>query len=404
MRRIYLDHNGTTRVDPDVLEEMLPYLGERFGNPSSIHHFGQQARRALDRARRQVADLIGAEPAEIVFTSGGTEANNQAIRGVIELDGTDRRHVVTTAVEHQAVLEPCRFLEERGISVTYLPVDEHGMVAPESVAAAIRGDTALVSVMLANNEVGTIQPVREMAAITRERGVLLHTDAVQAAGKIPVDVRELGVDLLTLSGHKMHGPKGAGALYVRRGTILAPLVHGGAHERHMRAGTENVPSIVGLGKACEMAGRAMEADGSRMAALRDRLQQGLLESIPLVQVNGHPEQRLPNTLNMSFLATEGETLMMSLDLMGIAVSTGSACGSSSHEPSHVLAAMGRSAGQAHSSLRISLGRHSTPEEVDTTIEALVEVVARLRETSPTHAGLPGSPSATDLSRAKSAVG
>jgi len=385
MRRIYLDHNATTALHPDVLAEILPYLREVFGNPSSIHWFGQEARRAVDCARQQVADLIGANPDEIVFTSGGTEADNHAIRGAAGPNAGSRLHIVTTSIEHHAVLNTCRHLDRRGFRVTCLPVDGNGLVDPEAVEAAITADTVLVTVILANNDVGTIQPIRDIARLAKERGVLMHTDAVQAAGKIPVDVRALDVDLLSLSGHKLYGPKGIGALYIRRSVSIDPFIHGGHHERRRRAGTENVPAIVGFGKACEIAGEELDSAPPRIAALRDRLQQGIEERIEHVQLNGHPVHRLPNTLNVSFSFVDGESLLMNLDLMGVAASTGSACTSGSIEPSHVLTAMGRSAEQAQGSLRFSLGRGNTVEEVDFTINALVDVVGRLREISPTYA-------------------
>ncbi len=384
MKRVYLDHNATTPLHPDALEEMLPYLRDAFGNPSSIHWFGQEARRAVDRARQQVADLIGADPEEIVFTSGGTEADNHAIRGIAGRCAGSGGHIVTSSVEHHAVLNTCRQLERTGFRVTYLPVDENGLIDPAAVAAAITKDTVLVTVMLANNDVGTIQPVRDIARLAGERGVPVHTDAVQGIGKMPVDVRRLGVDLLSLSSHKIYGPKGIGALYIRRGVSIDPLIFGGHHERRRRAGTENVPAIVGFGKACEIAGEEIESVPPRIAALHDRLQQGIEKRIENVRMNGHPELRLPNTLNVSFSFLDGESLLMNLDLMGVAVSTGSACTSGSVDPSHVLTAMGRSPEQAHGSLRFSLGRGNTAEDVDFTLDVLVDVVRRLREISPAY--------------------
>jgi cysteine desulfurase len=379
VRKIYLDHNATTPVHPEVLSAMLPYMRDVFGNPSSIHWYGQQARRALDRAREQVARLIGAEPDEIVFESGGTEANNHVLRGVVERTGTSSPHIITSSVEHHALLNPCRNLEARGCRVTYLPVDEFGIVDPESVAEALTGDTVLISIMLANNDVGTLQPVKEIAGLARKEGVWVHTDAVQAVGKIPVDVGELGVDLLTLSAHKVYGPKGVGALYIRRGTDLAPLLHGGHHEKKRRAGTENVPGIVGLGLACEIAGKSLKETGARMAALRDRMQQGIQREIPGVEINGHPHRRLPNTLNLGFAGVDGESLLMNLDLLGIAASTGSACTSGSAEPSHVLVAMGRSPEQASSSIRFSLGMDTNDGDVDAAVDSLIKAVGALRQ-------------------------
>ena len=382
MSRIYLDHNATTPVHPAVLEEMLPYLRDVFGNPSSIHWFGQEARQAVDRARQRVADLIGAEPNEIVFTSGGTEAINYALRGAVDKEEGCSRHIITSQVEHQAVLNTCDYLEGKGFQVTYLPVDECGVVDPESAVAAITDDTVLITVMLANNEVGTIQPLQKITGTAKERGILVHTDAVQAVGKIPVNVQQLGVDLLSISGHKIYGPKGIGALYIRRGVKVTPLIYGGHHERNRRAGTENVPAIVGLGKACEIAGEELEQSAARVAALRDRLEEGILLQIPHVQLNGHPEYRLPNTSNVSFSFIEGESLLMNLDLMDIAVSTGSACASGTSNPSHVLTAMGLGPEQGQGSMRFSLGRGTTEADVDATVKALVEVVGKLRELSP----------------------
>lgn len=383
MKRIYLDHNATTPLHNGVLEEMLPALAGKFGNPSSIHSFGQEARRAIDRARQRVADFIGAEPSEVVFTSGGTEASNHAIRGVVESHFPQRTDVVTDMIEHPAVLETCKAMEQRGTKVTALPVDGHGCVSPEKVAAAITEKTCLVSVMLANNDVGTIQPVEEIAELARERGVLMHTDAVQAPGKIPVDARRLGVDLLSISGHKFNGPKGSGALYVRQSTKLGPLLVGGAHERNRRAGTENVAAIVGFGKACEIAGCGSQRV-AQTRALRDRLERGILDNIDAVKINGHPKKRLPNTSNVSFEGVRADSLLMNLDLEGIAVSAGSACASGANEPSHVLTAMGLSRAETASSLRFSLGDGNTAEQVDRTVEVLIELVARLRKTSPAH--------------------
>jgi cysteine desulfurase len=385
MKTIYLDHNATTPVDQAVLEAMLPFLREAYGNASSMHAVGRTAREAVERAREQVARTIGAEAREIVFTSGGTEADNQAVLGVVALARPPEgrpAHVITSAIEHPAVLNTCQQLEKRGHPVTYLPVDETGRVDPAALAPVLRPETALVSVMLANNEVGTLQPVREMAAAARAAGVPVHTDAVQAVGRVPVDVGELGVDLLTISGHKIYGPKGIGALYVRRGTRIAPLLHGGHHEKRRRAGTENVPAIVGLGLACELAGARLALVAAHEARLRDRLERGILARVPHARVNGHPTERLPNTLNLGFAFVEGEALLMNLDLEGVAVSTGSACSSGDLKPSHVLLAMGLDHASAHGTLRFSLGRANTAEEIDAAIDAVARVVERVRAMSP----------------------
>jgi cysteine desulfurase len=374
--RIYLDHNATTPLRTEVLDAMLPYLGAVFGNPSSIHGYGQEARRAVDKARQQVADLIGARPAEIVFTSGGTEADNLALRG--RVSGAERPHVVTSAVEHPAVLNTCQDLERHGVEVAYLPVDASGRVAPSALEAALRPSTCLVSVMLANNDVGTLQPIEALAQITAQRGLPLHTDAVQAAGKLPLNVDRLGVDLLSLSSHKIYGPKGSGALYVRQGTHLKPQLTGGEHERGLRAGTENVAAIVGFGEACALAGAELKREAAQLTALRDRLQAGILARIEGAGVNSLEAPRLPNTLNVGIRGLEGEDLLMNLDLLGIAASTGSACSSGTVEPSHVLIAMGLTRVQAASALRFSLGRDNTEQDVDRTLAKLEQVVAALR--------------------------
>ncbi len=384
MRRIYMDHNATTPLRPEVLEALLPYYGEEFGNPSSVHSFGQGIRVAVEEAREKVAALLGARSREIVFTSCGTEADNMALRGVLSANG-GQRHIVTSQIEHPAVLDTCRYLETRGVEVTYVPVGLSGVVDPDDVAKAVREDTALISVMHGNNETGCAQPISEIGRIATagERRVLFHTDAVQTAGKLPTQVDDLQVDLLALSGHKLNAPKGVGALYVREGTPCEALITGGHQERNRRCGTENVAGIIGLGKACELALGDMEEEGKRTSALRDRLQEGLLENIPETQINGDPEKRLPGTLNMSFRGVEGEPLLINLDLQGVAASTGAACASGNTEPSHVLVAMGTPEDMIQGSLRFSLGHSNTEEEVDRVIEILPPIVERLRAISAT---------------------
>ncbi len=373
---IYFDHNATTPVDPEVLEVMLPYLKDVFGNPSSIHQYGQTARRGLDRAREQVADLIGGTPEEIVFTSGGTEADNLAVFG--SLGGDSPRGIVTSAIEHQAVLVPAKAIAARGGGATFVGVSNDGVVDPEEIAAAMTDDVGLVSVMQGNNDVGTLQPVREIAALARERGIPCHTDAVQAVGKVPVDVEALRVDLLSLSSHKLHGPKGVGALYIRRSTRIAPLLLGGHHETRRRAGTENLPAIVGFGKACELARARLDGDGSTIRALRDRLEAGLTARVADAVVNGGATSRLPGTSSIAFPGVEGDALLMALDLNGVAVSTGSACTSESNAPSHVLEAMGLPDVLARGAIRFSLGRDNTEAEVDHVIDVVASLVARLK--------------------------
>jgi cysteine desulfurase len=361
---------------------MLPCLGEVYGNASSIHWFGQQAKLALEQARRQVAGLLGCRPAEVVFTSGGTEANNLAILGAARAAHKERKHVITTAIEHPCVLDACRQLQKGGVEVTFVRVGRDGVVSPDDIRAALRPETILISVMHANNEIGTIQPVREIAAIAREAGVYLHCDGVQSTGKIPVDVRELGADLYSLSGHKIYGPKGTGALYVRRGVRLGRILFGGHHERDRRPGTENVAGLVGLGAAAELARRSLPSEMARLAPLRDRLEQRLLARIDSAAANGGRAPRVPNTTNVRFDFVDGEALVIALDLKGFAVSSGAACSSGSVEPSHVLTAIGLSPEQARSSLRFSLGRQNTAEQVDALIEAVEGAVDRLRELSP----------------------
>jgi cysteine desulfurase len=377
--RVYFDHNATTPVDPSVADAIVHALREEFGNASSVHRFGQQAKAILDEARTAVATLIGAEPSELVFTSGGTEADNFALRGAAEaLEPTGRRHLIATAIEHEAVLVTLKALARRGWKTTLLPIDETGIVKPETLDAALTDDTAVVSVMHANNEIGTIQPIAELARITRARGALFHTDAVQTVGKIPVDARGLGVDLLALSAHKFNGPKGAGALWIKRGTRIAPILTGGKHERARRAGTENVPAIAGLGAAAQIARMKLADKAARVAALRDRLESEILARIPGTLVNGARQPRVPNTTNISFERIEAESLLIALDLEGIAVSTGAACSSGTLEPSHVLRAMGLPTHRAQNSIRFSLGAENTDAEVDYLLEKLPKAVEKLR--------------------------
>ena len=377
--RIYFDHNATTPVDTGVAEVMIRVLGADFGNASSVHHFGQRAKALLDDARTAVGSLIGAEPSELVFTSGGTESDNFALRGVAEaLEPTGRRHLIASAVEHEAVLVTLKALARRGWRTTLLPVDATGIVKPDALAAALADDTAVVSVMHANNEIGTVQPVADLARLAHARGALFHTDAVQSVGKIPVDVRALGVDLLSLSAHKFNGPKGAGALWIKRGTRITAILTGGKHERARRAGTENVPAIAGLGAAAQLAARKLGPEAARLKALRDRLEAGVLASVPGTAVNGEREPRVPNTTNLSVDGVEAESLLIALDLEGIAVSTGSACSSGTLEPSHVLRAMGLPPHRTQNSIRISLGAGNTDAEVDYFLDKLPRVVEKLR--------------------------
>lgn len=379
LMRVYFDYNATTPLAPEVIEAVVGATRDQFGNASSVHHFGQQAKAVLDEARSAVATLVNGDPSEIVFTSGGTESDNLAIRGAAEaLEPTGRRHLMASAIEHEAVLNTLKALARRGWRTTLIPVDQTGVASPDRLRQLITDDTTLVSVMHANNEIGTIQPIAELARIAHERGALMHTDAVQSVGKIPVDVRALGVDLLSLSAHKFNGPKGAGALWVKRGTRMQPILTGGKHERSRRAGTENVPAIAGLGVASQLAAGKMAAEGTRVGALRDRLEAGILTSVPGTVVNGAPQLRVPNTTNISFDRVEAESLLIALDLDGIAVSTGSACSSGTLEPSHVLRAMGLPAHRTQNSLRFSLGLFSTGEEVDRVIEALPRLVEKLR--------------------------
>ncbi len=385
MRKIYLDNAATTALSPKVLEAMMPYLTTVYGNPSSVHAFGQEAKKGLDAARDQVAAALNCTPGEIIFTGCGTESDNTAILGVAEKYKNKGKHIVTSSVEHHAVLHTCEYLQKQGYDVTYLPVDEHGRVTARQVREAIREDTILVTIMFANNEVGTIMPIPEIAAVCREKGVLFHTDAVQAIGHVPVDVKAMGIDLLSLSAHKFHGPKGVGALYCRKGIKLPSYIMGGAQEKGRRAGTENVAGIVGLGTAIKLACDNLPENAAKMTALRDRLMRGLAE-IPEVKLNGHPTERLPNNVNYSMKYIEGESILLKLDLSGIAASSGSACTSGSLDPSHVLLAMGLPHEIAHGSVRLSLGDDTTQEDIDYTIEQLKEIVAYLRAMSPLYKG------------------
>ena len=382
MKRIYLDYAATTPTHPQVIKAMLPYFTDDFGNPSSQYSYGQEAKGAIEEARGKVAELIGARDEEIVFTSGGTEADNFALKGVAYANEKKGNHIVTSSIEHHAVIETGKFLERRGFSVTYVPVDEYGLVDPGDVKKAITDKTILISVMHANNEMGTIEPIAEIGKIAREAGIYFHTDAVQTAGHIPVDVNELGVDLLAMSAHKLYGPKGVGALYIRKGTKIIPFLHGGEQERKRRASTENVPGIAGLGRAAELARQEVGDEAERLTYLRDRLIRGLLEGIDHTRLNGHPTRRLPNNVSISVDFVEGESMLLNLDLEGICVSTGSACSSSSLEPSHVLLAMGLPHEQAHGSLRFTLGKWTTEEEIGQVLGVLPGIVVKLRAMSP----------------------
>ena len=379
-RRVYLDHNASTPVHPEVVQEMLPYFAERFGNPSSVHGFGREAREGLETAREQISQFLRAGKEEIVFTSGGTESDNLAIKGIASARGTG--HIITSAVEHHAVLRSCQILETQGFAVTYLPVDEHGMVNPDGLLRALRPDTILITIMHANSEVGTIQPIEAIGRIAREHRIPFHTDAVQTFGKIPLDVHALGVDLLSFSSHKIYGPKGVAGLYIRKGTKMVAVQHGGEHERRRRAGTENVPGIVGFGKAVEIRRREMAAEAERLIALRDRLWEGIQAKIPEVRLNGHLTHRLPGTLNVCFRHVESESIVLALDLKGIGVSAGSACTSGNVEPSHVLVAMGVPLDWAVGAVRFSLGRTTSVEDVDYVLEVLPPIVSRLRAVMP----------------------
>ncbi len=380
MQRVYLDNNATTPVLPEVLDAMRPYFAEHFGNASSIHHHGQETRAAVERARESVADLLGCRASEIVFTSGGTEGDNLAIFGLAKLGD----HIITSTIEHHAVMNACKHLEEKGCEVTSIPVDGRGLVDPDDAKRALRPKTKLITIMLANNETGVVQPVEEIGKVAAEADVYFHTDAVQGAGKIPIDVNKIGCDLLTISGHKIHAPQGVGALYVRKGTLLQAMLYGGSHERSRRAGTENVPGIIGLGKAAEIARSALERrDDKKMAAMRDQLERELRQ-IEATGTNGEGAPRVPNTTNIYFDHIEGEALVIALDLKGLAVSTGAACSSGAIEPSHVLTAMGLRPDRARASIRFSLGKQNTADDVDFALSLVPGTVARLRELSPVY--------------------
>ena len=379
---IYMDHSATSPVDPEVFEAMKPYFVEQFGNASTLYSLGRDARKAMENARAQVASLIGAKTEEIVFTSGGTESDNIAIKGTAYRLKDKGNHIITSAIEHPAVEETCKYLEKNGFEVTYLPVYEEGIVRVSDLEDAITDKTILITIMHANNEIGTIQPIAEIGKIAREKKIYFHTDAVQTVGKIPVNVEELNVDMLSLSAHKVYGPKGIGALYVRKGVRLEPIVHGGGHEKGLRPGTENVSGIVGLGKACELAGKNLDKDAKYITNLRDKLIKGVLDSVEQSYLNGHPTKRLPNNVNFRFTSIEGESLVLHLDSKGIAGSTGSACSSKKLEPSHVLTAIGLKEVDAHGSLRLTLGKENTEEDIVHAIKAIQEVVETLRKLSP----------------------
>ncbi|HZK34424.1 MAG TPA: cysteine desulfurase NifS [Bacillota bacterium] len=381
-QKVYLDHAATTHTRPEVLEEMLPYFTQKFGNASSVHSFGREARRTLDKARGRTAKAIKAEPSEIHFTSGGSESDNLAVKGVALANKKKGNHIITSSIEHPAVLDTCKYLEKEGFKVTYLPVDKYGLVSPSDLKQAITDKTILISVIFANNEIGTIQPIKEIGQIAKEHKIYFHTDAVQAVGNVPIDVNELNIDLLSLSAHKFYGPKGVGALYIRRGVKVTPCIHGGTQERNKRAGTENLPAIVGLGKAIELAVENIEEKNKRLMAMRDRLIHEIMSSVEHTKLNGHPDKRLPGNINLSFEFIEGEALLLSLDLKGVAGSSGSACTSGSLDPSHVLLAIGLSHEIAHGSLRLTLGDENTEEEIDYVLEVLPEIVNKLREMSP----------------------
>lgn len=382
MKRTYLDYAATTPTDPEVVKAMLPYFSERFGNPSSLHSFGQEGKAAIEDARETVAAFLGAEPEEIIFTSGGTESNNLALKGVALANKHRGTHLITSVIEHHAVLEPCRFLEQQGFSVTYLPVDHYGLINPDDVKAAITDQTILISIMHANNEIGTIEPVAKIGAIARERGVYFHSDAVQTVGHMPVTVSETQVDLLSLSAHKLYGPKGVGALYVRRGTVMLPWLHGGEQEQRRRPSTENVPAIVGFGAAVNIVHNRLREEAERLTLLRDQFIASLFEKIEDIRLNGHPTRRLPNNIHLTVERVDGESLLLNLDLEAIAASAGSACSSNSLEPSHVLLALGQASAHAHGALRLTIGWETQAEDLQRVTEILAKIVQKLRVLSP----------------------
>lgn len=388
-KRVYFDYAATTPMKKEVLEEMLPFFNTEFGNPSSIHSFGRQGKSVLDAARDKIAKTLNAKSDEIFFTGGGSEADNWAIKGVAFANKSKGKHIITSKAEHHAVLHTCEYLEKEGFEVTYLDVDQYGLINVEDLKNAIKDDTILITILYANNEIGTMQPIREIAQVAKEKGVIFHTDAVQAYGNEVIDVNDLGIDLLSISAHKVYGPKGVGALYIRRGTKIHQLIHGGAQEKRRRAGTENIPGIVGFGKAAEMAYENIEEHINRIIGLREKLINGLIEKIPYTRLNGHPTRRLPGNVNLSFEFIEGESLLLSLDMVGIAASSGSACTSGSLDPSHVLMAIGLSHEIAHGSLRLTIGDFTTEEDVDYVIEKLPPIVDRLRQMSPLYEKVKG---------------
>jgi len=382
MKKIYLDYAGTAPCDPEVLKAMEPYFFEKFGNASSLHSFGQEAKKALEDSREALAGFLGAQPAEIIFTSGGTESNNNVIFGVAEALANKGNHIITSAIEHHAIMEPCKALEKKGFKITYIPVDKDGLVSAEEIRQAVTDKTILISIMHANNEIGTIQPIAQIGKLAKEKGIYFHTDAVQTVGHIPVNVNDLNVDLLSLSGHKFYGPKGVGALYIRKGTRIGRFLYGGDQEKGRRASTSNISGIVGLGKAIELCAKSMDKEAKYLISLRNKLIQEIPARIPEVRLNGHPTERLPNNVNFSIKYIEGESMLLSLDMLGLALSTGSACTSSSLEPSHVLLAIGLDHATSHGSLRITMGRWTKEADIDFLLENLPQVVEKLRAMSP----------------------